>query len=64
MQKDTALHVAGTIFAIVALVHLLRLFYPFALIVGTYSVPAWINGLAFVVAGTLSALMFRVSKKG
>lgn len=63
MSKDSALFVAGVIFAIVALIHLLRLFYPFALIIGTFAVPVWFNAVAFVIAGFLSALMFRASRK-
>lgn len=50
---------AGILLAIIALVHLLRLFYPFTLIIGTYEVPLWVNGVAFLVTGLLAVWLFK-----
>jgi hypothetical protein len=52
------LYVAGTIFGLVALVHLYRLYAHFNLVIGTTEVPSWANVVAFIVAGGLSIWMF------
>lgn len=57
-MKNTALAVAGTLFLIIALIHLVRIFNPFVLIIDGVAVPLWINGVAFVITGLLSAFMF------
>lgn len=58
-MKNCALAVAGTIFGLVALIHLIRLFYHFPIIVGGSPMPLWVNVIGFLVAGGLSAWMFR-----
>lgn len=57
---------AGVIFAIVALVHLMRLAFGWNLILGTFAVPLWLSWFGFFITAYLSytSLHFarRVSK--
>jgi hypothetical protein len=57
-MKNKALAVSGTIFLLLAIIHLIRLFHPFELVIGEFNIPLWINGIGFIVAGMLSAFMF------
>lgn len=54
--------VAGTIFGIIAIVHILRLINGWHVTVGNTAVPLWISALAAVVAGYLALQAFRLSK--
>lgn len=58
-MKNQALIIAGLIFAIISLIHFIRLFYPFEVVVAGWLVPLWINVIGFLVTGLLSGLMFR-----
>ena len=58
-----ALRIAGTIFGIVSLVHLLRLITHFSLVIADWSVPLWVNVLGVLIAGGLSAWLWRLSCK-
>lgn len=55
--------VAAVVFFVVALAHLSRLLFKFDLIIGTWAVPIWVNGIAVVVAFLLSAWLFKASRK-
>lgn len=57
-----ALLTAGTIFALVALIHLYRLYSHFNLVIGTTAIPLWVNVIGIIVAGTLSYWMFTAAK--
>lgn len=50
--------VAGIVFAIVAILHLLRLYYAVPILVGNTPIPLWVNGIGLIVAGLLSFWMF------
>lgn len=62
-MKNQALTVAGIIFALVALVHLTRLFYHFPLVIGTTPVPLTANIIGFIVTALLSLWMFYATKQ-
>lgn len=51
--------IAAFIFALVALVHLVRLLSPFPIILAGYIVPVWISGLAFILSGLMSIWLLR-----
>lgn len=57
-MSKAPLYVAGTIFGLVALVHLYRLFSHFSIIVGTTEIPFWVNIVGVLVFGALSYWMF------
>lgn len=62
MNKNTPLTVAGIVFALVALLHLARLYFQFPIIVDQMMVPYWINGVGLIIATFLSIWMFRATK--
>jgi hypothetical protein len=51
--------VAGAIFAVVALFHLVRIFAEWNLIIGDWSVPKSVSWIALIVAGVLALFAFR-----
>jgi hypothetical protein len=52
-QKQFSL-VAGVVFAIVALLHLLRVALGWQVVIGEFSVPMWFSWIGIIVAPTLS----------
>lgn len=50
--------VAGLIFALMAIAHIVRLFYGYPLILGTTLVPVWVSGLAIAISVLLAYWMF------
>lgn len=57
-MKNKALFVTGSIFALLALTHLMRLFYPFQIVIGSFSIPVWLSAFLFVIVGVFSAWIF------
>lgn len=62
--KTRALYVAGTIFLLVALVHVLRIFHPFQIAVDGNPVPEAASIVGAVVFGLLALWMFLSGCKG
>ena len=60
-QKNYAL-VSGLIFAIVALVHLLRLVQGWDLVVAGYLVPMWVSWIGLIIPGVLGYYGLTLSK--
>ena len=54
--------IGAIIFAIVALLHLYRLFTHFQVVLGSHSIPMWASYVGVVVPGLLAILMYRESK--
>ena len=61
-QKAFSL-VAGLIFAMVALFHLMRIFAEWTVIIRDWSIPMWVSWIALVVAGSLALLGLRLSER-
>jgi hypothetical protein len=55
--------VAGVIFALVALFHLVRIFMEWTVIIGDWPIPMWVSWIALVVAGGLALLGLRLSER-
>ena len=54
-MNDKLFHlIAGTIFALVALLQALRLYMDWPVVIGGWSAPMWISWIAIIVAGGLS----------
>lgn len=54
-MNDKSFHLlAGTIFGLVALIHALRIFVGWPVIIGGWDAPMWASWIAVVVAGGLS----------
>ena len=54
-----AITLSALIFAIMALVHLGRIFCPFEVQIGSFVAPEWFSYLGFIVFGLLSAYLFK-----
>jgi len=64
MDQKTFTLIAGVIFAVVALLHLLRVYMAWPVMIGGWTVPMWVSWIGFVVAGGLSyfALSFAMRR--
>jgi hypothetical protein len=51
MGEKTFNLLAGIIFAVVALLHLLRIYMGWSVVIAAWSVPMWVSWLGFVPAG-------------
>ena len=54
MNRQTFCIVAGVIFGVVALFHLLRIYMDWPVVIGDWSVPMGVSWIALVVAGLLA----------
>jgi hypothetical protein len=59
MDRKTFCLVAGIVFTLVALFHLLRIFTDWPVIIGDWSAPKWVSWVALIVAGGLAIFGFR-----
>lgn len=57
-----ALAVAGIVFAIVAIMHLIRLYTKVAVIVVKTEIPLWVNVVGLIISAALSFWMFYTLK--
>ena len=57
------LAVSGSLFGLIALLHLLRLLLHWPAVVAAWTVPLWVSGLGLVIAGSLSLWAFRLVGK-
>ncbi|MBI3999895.1 MAG: hypothetical protein HY351_04695 [Candidatus Omnitrophica bacterium] len=60
--KRRALNVAGIIFLLVSISHLVRLIFKIPVVIGSFTVPVWYSFSGFVVAFLLSLWMFKSIK--
>jgi len=60
MDQRTFNLVAGMIFAIVTLLHIVRLYMGWPVVIDTWSAPAWLSWIGCVVGGILSYSGFRL----
>ena len=57
------LRVAGTVFALVCLGHLLRIITQVDVLVAGCLIPVWVNAVGAVIAGGLSVWMWRLAAR-
>ena len=62
MKNNFALRAAGTVFLLVALMHLLRFIFKVEVIVAGFEVPLWYSLVGIIVALMLSMWLFRSVK--
>ena len=55
--------IAGMIFGLVALAHLLRLIFNLPINLLSWNTPYWVSGVAAIIAGFLSYASFRLTKR-
>ena len=63
MDQKTFAMVAGLIFAVVALFHLVRIFEEWPVVIGDWSVPKSVSWVALIVAGGLALIGLRLSQR-
>lgn len=54
MDQKTFSVLTGAIFALVALLHALRIFMGWPILIGAWNAPMWLSWIGLVVAGGLS----------
>jgi hypothetical protein len=54
---------SGTIFLLVAMLHLLRLIYQWPIVVGTWTVPYWVSYVGFAVASAYCVWAYWLCRK-
>jgi hypothetical protein len=64
MTAKTFAGVAAIIFALVALLHLLRLVLGWSIVIEGWTVPMWLSWIGLVVAGGLSYFGGRLALRG
>ncbi len=60
-DKNRMLKIAGLIFAIIALGHLLRLLFSVDVIIGNFNIPKFVSVLALLFFAFLAFLSFKTS---
>ena len=61
-QSRTFTWIAAAIFALMALVHILRLFTHFQIIVGSHTIPQWVSIVGVVITAGLSWMLCREAR--
>jgi hypothetical protein len=55
--------IAVLVFAIVALVHVVRLFTHFQVIIGSHTIPMWASWAGLVLAGVMAVMVWRENSR-
>ncbi len=63
MEQKAFLVLAGVIFALVALLHVLRIYMGWSVVIGSWTAPVWLSWIALVVAGGLSYFGLRLATR-
>lgn len=61
-QKDFSF-IAGMIFAIITILHLVRIAYGWNAVINDWSVPMWLSWITIIVAGCLAYQGLKLGKK-
>ncbi|MBI3602213.1 MAG: hypothetical protein HY209_04900 [Candidatus Omnitrophica bacterium] len=61
-KEKMALQVAGTLFLLIAMVHLLRVILGWDVIIGGFIVPLWFSVVAALMTLALSVWMFKSAR--
>ena len=64
MTAKTYVGVAACIFALVALLHLLRIVFGWSIVIGSWNVPMWLSWIGLIIAGGLSYFGARLALRG
>ena len=63
MNSRTYLVISGTVFGIVAVLHLLRVANGWAMVLGPWSTPMWVSWLGTIVPAVLCVWAFRLASQ-
>jgi hypothetical protein len=63
-MNDKSFHlIAGIIFALVAVLHVLRIYMGWPVVIGGWNAPMWVSWIGLVVAGGLAYFAFALTLK-
>lgn len=62
MKKKVFFSTTGALFAVIAVLHFLRLTFGWDAVIGGWHAPTWVSGLAIVLASYLSYQSFKFRK--
>jgi len=62
MSNKAFFLIAGTVFGIVAIAHLLRIFMTLPVTIGGWTVPMWVSWAGVLVAGAMSYFGLRFAR--
>ena len=60
--KNRVLNVAGVIFLLVSILHLVRFIFKIPVVIGSFTVPTWYSFAGFVIGFLLSLWIFKSIK--
>jgi hypothetical protein len=63
MDQKTFSVVAGVVFAVVAVLHLLRIYMNWPVVIADWSVPMWVSWVGLVIAGGLAFFGLRLAAR-
>lgn len=63
MKEEKYLKVSGTLFGLIAALHLLRILYGWQAQIGGWEVPTWASWVALLVAAYLARAAFKFARK-
>jgi hypothetical protein len=64
MSQKTFTIIVSVIFGLVALLHVLRIFFGWSAVIGGWTVPMWLSWIGLVVAGGLSYFGINLAMRG
>lgn len=54
--------IAALIFAVIALIHVYRLFTDFQVVLGSHTIPMWVSYVGILIPGLLAVMLYRESR--
>jgi hypothetical protein len=63
MNQGAFVLLTSSIFALIALLHALRLIYGWNVTIGEWAVPVWVSAVGFLIAGYLALQGFLLKRK-
>ncbi len=63
MKRGAFVLVTSSIFALIALLHALRLIYGWNVTIGEWTVPVWVSAAGFLIAGYLALQGFLLKSR-
>lgn len=62
MNQKTFTLIAGVVFSLIAVLHVLRLIFKWQAVIGGWNVPGWVSCLALFLSGYLAYSAFKLRK--
>ncbi len=62
MSQKTYYVVSGVLFAVIAVLHVLRFVFRWEAVIGGLSIPFWVSGFAILIFGYLAYTAFKLTK--